>query len=485
MVVPRSVHIAASECVAHETPLHLFNETLNVTINVPQTTPAPLNISYAGRFQWSEYEQGLALGAFYWSYWASHVPGGLLAQRHGTKLIFGGANFLASLVVLLVPFAIKYHLYAFLFLRVLQGSIMGVVCPSMHVMTAKWIPLNERSKFVSAYMGGSVGTAITYLLCAVIIHYYNWEAAFYTTSCIGIIWYCFWLYFAYDSPQQHPRISQEELKYILENTPAVVSDNKSRPIPWKSILSSRPVWVCIMAHWGATWGFYTLLAQGPTYFSFIHGWDINMTGIIAGAPHILLMLFSYGFGVLSDWLLEKKKMTLTGIRKLSMFMCTLVQAIFTVGLALSGCHSMLAVFFMITGTVMTGAVSSGSIANLVDLSPNFGSILLGICGLIANGAGALSPLIVGLLTNGNQTIGQWRLVFLIAAANLAFGGVAYLIWGTADEQPWNHNVAYDAECGEELQKLKQPRTEIINNIKCDTVEVKKLEKEKEANSMIK
>lgn len=58
----------------------------------------------------------------------------------------------------------------------------------MHVLTAKWIPSNERSKFVSAYMGGSVGTAITYPFCAMIIHYFNWEAAFYFTSLLGIIW---------------------------------------------------------------------------------------------------------------------------------------------------------------------------------------------------------------------------------------------------------------------------------------------------------
>lgn len=66
----------------------------------------------------------MALSAFYWSYWSTHVPGGLWAQRYGTKLVFGAANFLASLVGLLIPFAINYHLYAFLFLRVLQGAIM-------------------------------------------------------------------------------------------------------------------------------------------------------------------------------------------------------------------------------------------------------------------------------------------------------------------------------------------------------------------------
>ncbi|CAB0041461.1 unnamed protein product [Trichogramma brassicae] len=37
-----------------------------------------------------------------------------------------------------------------------------------------------------------------------------------------------------------------------------------------------------------------------------------------------------------------------------------------------------------------------------------------------------------------QTIGQWRLVFLVSAANLAVSCVVHLIWGTSEEQPWNN-----------------------------------------------
>ncbi|XP_044013373.1 sialin [Aphidius gifuensis] len=486
MVVPRTNKLSstAAQCTVDKPSLFSINNTIsNVTFPSYQSTPSSMNISYEGRFDWTEYEQGLALGAFYWSYWSTHLPGGLLAQKYGTKIIFGGSNLLASLAGLMIPFAIKYHLYAFLLLRVIQGALMGGCVPSMHVLTAKWIPSNERSKFVSAYMGGSVGTAITYPFCAMIIHYFNWEAAFYLTSLLGIIWYCFWLYFVYDSPSQHPRISKIELDYILENTPKSLPNDEKRPVPWIAILTSGPVWVTIMAHWGAIWGFYTLLAQGPTYFSRIHGWNISTTGIISGAPHIFLMIFAYLFGTLSDWLQENKKMTRTGVRKLAMMVCTGVQAIFTIGLAFSGCHSVLAVFFMITGTITTGALSSGSLANFVDLSPNFGSVLLGICGLISNAAGALSPLIVGILTNGNQTVEQWRLVFLIAAANLIFGAVVYQTWGTAEEQTWNNNVKFDHEIGEEMLKLndKPEKIMIINDNTCSCKEIKNYEKEKEAN----
>lgn len=81
-------------------------------------------LQYIGKFNWTKYEQGLTLGAFYWSYWTTQVPGGLLAQKYGTKLVFGGTNFLAACLGLLIPSAIKWHFNAFLFLRVLQGAIM-------------------------------------------------------------------------------------------------------------------------------------------------------------------------------------------------------------------------------------------------------------------------------------------------------------------------------------------------------------------------
>lgn len=79
---------------------------------------------YSDKFDWSEYEQGLILGAFYWLYWATQVPGGLLGQRFGAKRIFGGGNLLAAFITLLFPFAMKYNFNTLIFLRCLQGFIM-------------------------------------------------------------------------------------------------------------------------------------------------------------------------------------------------------------------------------------------------------------------------------------------------------------------------------------------------------------------------
>lgn len=450
MVMPRAKVSTSSQCTEN---LQLYNRTYDSYNKTTPTPPIPEeNVNYEDRFLWSESQQGLILGAYYWLHWTTQLPGGLLARRYGTKLVYGLGNFLTALFGFLIPLMTHYHLYALVTLRVLQGLFAGVVWPSMHDMTAKWIPQNERSRFVSSYLGSSVGAAITYPLCAIVSSTFGWGAAFYVTSLLGVIWYCFWLFLIHDSPQQHPRISDKEKKYILDHLGDSV-DEEQTAIPWKEILTSGPVWITIISQWGGAWGFLTLMTQAPTYFNFIHGWDINATGLLSGAPHLLRMIFSYYYSIMSDWLIRTNKMSLTNVRKIAMFVCTGLQGIFILALGYSGCHPTLAVIFMMAGTTVNGAVAAGPLATFVDLSPNYASILLGFCGMIVIACGFISPAIVGILTHDNQTVSQWRLVFIIAAINTFIGTIVYLIFGTSKEQPWNKYGKSNKKNGQELEKL--------------------------------
>ncbi|XP_014230094.1 putative inorganic phosphate cotransporter isoform X1 [Trichogramma pretiosum] len=438
MVVPREKSVAATECGSGNS-----TSTLQAAATEQQQP---------GQYPWNEYQQSMALGAYYWLHWLLQLPGGLLARRYGTKMIFGLGNVLVAVLGFALPYATHYSLGALVAVRALQGLISGVVWPSMHDMTAKWIPPNERSRFVSSYLGSSVGAAVTYPLCATIISNYNWEAVFHITSLIGIVWYVFWLFLVYDSPQQHPRILESEKNYICKslaaNDPEMDEDDykaeteepkgANKRVPWRAIMTSGPFWVTIVAHWGGVWGFITFMTQAPSYFKYVHGWNIRDTGLLSGSPHVARMIFSYLFSMLADWLLRTKRMTLTGVRKLANLVCAGGQALLTLGLSFSGCEPVYAAVLMIAGTAINGAVSSGTIPAFVDLSPNYASVLFGINNLITSPSGFLSPLVVGILTNDNQTIGQWRLVFLVSAANLAVSCVVHLIWGTSEEQPWNN-----------------------------------------------
>lgn len=74
-------------------------------------------------FDWDERQQGLVLGAFFWLHWVMQVPGGVLARRYGTKLVFGLANFVPVLLTLVVPVASYWDYRALLAIRLLQGLI--------------------------------------------------------------------------------------------------------------------------------------------------------------------------------------------------------------------------------------------------------------------------------------------------------------------------------------------------------------------------
>ncbi|XP_014298536.2 sialin isoform X1 [Microplitis demolitor] len=482
MIIPRTKAAAVAQCSApYIVSTGNWKNDTNINSSIFSTSSIVPNSSIGQLFDWDEYEQGLALGGYYWLHWLSQLPGGLLARRYGTKMVFGLGNLISAILGLSIPFVTHYHLYALVTVRVFQGLVSGVMWPAMHDMTAKWIPQNERSKFVSAYMGSSVGAAITYPLCAFIINLLNWEAAFYVTSLIAISWYGFWYFLIFDSPRIHPRISQTEQKYILENTVGTIqTKNSGEKVPWSEILLSWPLWVTVIGQWGGAWGFLTFMTQAPSYFNFVHGWNLKATGLFSGLPHILRMLVSYFYSILSDWLLRTKKLSLKNVRKLANMVTTGGGAILTLGLAFSGCQPTLAIFFMMTGTAVNGAVSAGTLANLVDLSPNFASVLLGFCGLITGISGFVSPLVVGILTNHKQTVEQWRLVFIIAAVNLTISAVVYTIWGTSDVQSWNNRSDKVDSTAEELVKLKVK----VNNELRDGDNLKKEKINNEKKSMV-
>ncbi|XP_068081841.1 vesicular glutamate transporter 1-like [Anabrus simplex] len=192
----------------------------NNTVHVGSLVPEP-------QYDWNEYEQGQVLGAFFWTYWMGQLPGGILAQKYGTKKVFGFSNLFMCLATFLIPWCSKMNVLALIALRMLQGLVGGLAWPSLHDMTAKWIPPNERSKFVTAYMGSSVGAALTYPLCGLIIYYCGWRAVFYITGTIGVVWAVAWWKFVHDSPADHPYISGRELRYIQSSLFESVSKKKS------------------------------------------------------------------------------------------------------------------------------------------------------------------------------------------------------------------------------------------------------------------
>lgn len=96
----------------------------------------------------------------------------------------------------------------------------------MHDLISKWIPPNERSRFGSAYVGGSVGIVVFYPLFGFIISISSWEWIYHFTAALTMVWFIFWQYYVYDNPSKHPHIDPSELNYITKSLGDSVQANE-------------------------------------------------------------------------------------------------------------------------------------------------------------------------------------------------------------------------------------------------------------------
>lgn len=124
------------------------------------------------------------------------------------------------------------------------------------------------------------------------------------------------------------------------------------------------------------------------------------------------------------------------------------------GLAFSGCQIILATIFCTTTIVLNGAMTSGPLASVIDISPNFASITVGIMSTFTSLTGFISPWLVGNLTEGRQhSVEAWKYVFGICAALQIICGVIYLIFSDSSLQKWNYPEQLGTE-RKEHERLK-------------------------------
>lgn len=57
--------------------------------------------------------------------------------------------------------------------------LQGFLFPALHALVAHWSPPAEKGRFVSALLGGAVGTVATWSLSGPLIEKFGWSWAFY------------------------------------------------------------------------------------------------------------------------------------------------------------------------------------------------------------------------------------------------------------------------------------------------------------------
>lgn len=168
-----------------------------------------------GPFVWTAAQQATILGAFFWGYVSTQLPGGLLAERYGGKYVFGVGILITSVFTILTPLAADTGYFTLILVRVIEGLGEGVTFPTMHAMLARWAPEMERSKLSAfIYAGAPMGTVISMPLSGLLCDAVGWESVFYIFGSAGVVWFVVWIWLVHNSPEEHLTISAEEKRYV-------------------------------------------------------------------------------------------------------------------------------------------------------------------------------------------------------------------------------------------------------------------------------
>ncbi|XP_045469677.1 sialin [Harmonia axyridis] len=415
--------------------------SLNISSEYCYTTDneTSINAHYGGTLQWSERVQSYVLASFYWAYIISQIVGGVATQWLGSKKVFGYSQLVTALCSLNLPWASNTHYGLAIALRFLQGFASGLTWPAMYALVGPWIPIPERSRFMSSFQGFSIGIGITYPLAGYLIANFGWPSVFYTTGSLGVSWCLLWYLLAFDSPETHPRISLSEQKYIKENTANAKIITKEHKTPWWEIVKSPHTWAIGVTTFGRIWVHYTFMIPGPRYMKSILGFSVEKNGLLSGLPFVCSYVASVFFCYLADKLVTKNIMSLLSVRKLMTAIAQVLPGILVLFIGNVGCNIELVLVMWFVAVTVVPAAYAGAMANVVDIAPNFAGPVLAFAQTIHMSASFLSPLAAFHILDGRDLLmSSWRMVFYVTAFVSISTYFFYQIWGTTEIQPWNY-----------------------------------------------
>ncbi|CAG05526.1 unnamed protein product [Tetraodon nigroviridis] len=373
------------------------------------------------KFNWDPETVGMIHGSFFWGYIVTQIPGGYISSRLAANRVFGAAILLTSTLNMFIPSAARVHYGCVIFVRILQGLVEGVTYPACHGIWSKWAPPLERSRLATISFCG----------------------------CFGIVWYVFWVLTSYNSPAEHPTISDEERRYIEESigeSAQLMGAMEKFKTPWRKFFSSMPVYAIIVANFCRSWTFYLLLISQPAYFEEVFGFEISKVGMLSALPHLVMTIIVPLGGQLADYLRSHNIMSTTMVRKI--MNCGGFGMEATLLLVVGYSHSKgVAISFLVLAVGFSGFAISGFNVNHLDIASSYASILMGISNGVGNLSGMVCPLIVGAMTK-NKTREEWQYVFLIASL-VHYGGVVfYGIFASGEKQPWaDPEETSEEKCG--------------------------------------
>lgn len=378
----------------------------------------------------SDTRMGLVFSAFTLSYALFEVPSGWFADR------FGGRVALTRIVVWWSAMTAATGLvggFATLFaVRLSFGIGEAGAFPASARVYARWLPARLRGRlFGVLIMAAALSGAMTQPLVVALVSRIGWRASFEVFGSLGFVWAAAWWLWFRDDPREHRGVNAAELA-LIDGGGAETREHA--PVPWRTLLRSRPLIALCAMYFGAIYGWYFYLTWLPTYLLRARGFDLTQVGWLAALP-----LLAIAAGVfLGGWICDRLVPSL-GLRVAARTPALVgfpLAACAAVGAALvpEPIHSAL-LLAAAAGMAALGIAPAWALC--LEIGGPHAGVVTGAMNMFGNLGGTLSPVVVGLCVD---RLGSWNApLFSIAALYLA----AAVCWLAID--PAEHIAAEKVE----------------------------------------
>ena len=342
---------------------------------------------------WNEAQYGFIVTSFQAAYAISLLVIGRIMDRLGTRKGFSLAIVIWSLAAM--GHALARSAFGFGVARFALGLGEGGNFPAAIKTVAEWFPKKERALATGIFNAGSnLGPIIVPLTVPWIVFHYGWQAAFIATGAVGFL--ILWLP-VYRRPEEHPRVSPEELAHIKSDPP-----EPTTRVPWTRLLPHRQTWAFAIGKFmtDPVWWFYLFwLAKFLDKNYHITLAKLSLPVIVV---YLVADIGSIGGGWLSSRLI-KRGWTINAGRKTAMLVCAI--CVVPVVFASLATHMWVAVGLISLATAAHQGFSANIFTFASDMFPRraVGSVV-GIGGMAGAVGGMLFSATTGyvlLWTNSN------------------------------------------------------------------------------------
>lgn len=343
-------------------------------------------------FDWSNKDYAAIMVSFKVAYGIGLLFMGGLIDRLGTKMGYTISIVIWSVFGMLhAVIRPAFGLIGFILARFGLGIGESGNFPAAIKTVAEWFPKKDRAFATGIFDAStSVGAILAPFIVGAIVSVegHNWQIPFLFTGVLSALWVFLWLR-TYKKPEEHPKLSKEELAYINSDS----AEETIEKIPWIKLLPKRETWAfSLTTLTDGVWWFY--LFWGAKFLAEQFGVDINNIGV----PFLVIFLMADAGSLLGGYAsgaLIKKGWSINKARKITMLVCAIIilpvsvvpvltskwLAVFLIGLAAAGHQS-----WSINGyTLVPDVFPKKAIASVIGIGKMIG-VAVAIVADIALGA---------------------------------------------------------------------------------------------------